>query len=670
MTKLVTKNFSLHSINQFIDSLIGTANNNYYLFNSKHTPFDDDNNPPAPSDNTSTLKTSFYKEMIFGKKITSSDVVRMIPRYDWVSNTVYAQYSDTGTDLYNKNFYVVVDNGAFYYVYKVLENNNGSPSTVSPIASVTESACNFITTADGYKWKLMYKLSESTFEKFATNGYVPVYNSANVSGNSIAGAVDTILVSNNGSGYISTFSSQFQSDDIRDAIPTISGNSTTYRLSTNAASNSNFYTGCAIYLTSGTGAGQLKEILSYNPTNRVIVVNSAFTTSPDVSTHYLINPNIKVVGDGSGAAGYAVISSNATVNGYISSVYVTDRGSNYTYASATVAGNTGGVTNTAILQVVMPPVGGHGFNSPEELGASVLGISVTLSNTESGYISTENDFRTYGIVSNVLFKNVTLTLNSALGTFAGTENVYQVSYKDLTGNVSVSSTSNNIIGTLTDLTSLAPGDKIILWDRINSLQCIRTVTSVTNSTYISINSNSAFSIGSAGISYVDITATARRLGNTSPYLTLTNTEPGFILGGKIIGAESGAFANVTAIAINEKPFNNWSFFDNRTRINYTAAAGVTAEDALMFQQSLSLSNAYYHSSNSTYVFLTNIKGTINADPDSPLVSADSNTNFTLGSVKYEPDIVESSGKVLYIENNNPIARSNTQSEVFRVLFDF
>jgi hypothetical protein len=671
MTKLLTNYSKLHLIDQFIESFTESSNNVYYLFVSKHTEFNDDNVPPELYDNTEVLKSNFYKELIFGKKITTSDVATMIPRYNWTSNTVYSQYSDTDTSLFSKKFYVVVDNGSYYYVYKVLDNNYGSTSTVSPISSTSETACNFITTADGYMWKLMYKLDEANFEKFATTDYMPVAFSTNVSSSAVVGSIDNILVTDSGSGYVSTLTGQFQSDDVRDTIPLFAGNNTTYRLVSNAASNSSFYVGSAIYLSSGTGAGEQRNILAYNSSNRVITISSPFSASPDSTTSYFIYPSVTITGDGSGATAYAIVSSNATVNNFISSVKITNRGYNYTYASATVTGNTGGVSNTASLRVVMPPAGGHGYNAPEELGASLLGVSVKLSNTENDYVTTENDFRTYGIVRDILYDNVIFTLNQTQGTFTGTEKIYQVDYKILTGLVATGATSNTITGTTTDFTSsLKTGDEVIIFDTVGNVQCLRTVTAIANSTSLSVNSNVGFSVASALIAHAAITASGIRAGNTLPYMNLSNVEPKFYTGSKIIGSESGAWANISAININDKSYNSWNFFDNRIKINYSSSAGVIPEDSLVYQTSIADSNAYFHSSNSSFIFLTNEKGTITANPNQLLYSGNSAASYTLGSTRYEPDIVESSGKVLYVENILPVTRSNTQSEVFRVVLDF
>lgn len=668
--QLVTKKFGKHAVEQIIESISEPANNVYYVTTSKHIPYPN-NTITTPYDRIKDVETDFYDQLVFGKKVSTSDVSYMIPRVNWTTNTAYTKYSDTDTSLFSKQFYVASDQGSTYYIYKVLNNNNDSVSTVDPgLTSTSESACSFITTSDGYVWKLMYKLDEADFEKFATSDYMPVKQSANVAGNTVSGAIDVITVSYHGSDYVASLTGTFISTDLRDAIA--GGNNTTYKLANTASSNNDFYVGSGIYLTGGTGQGQLRKITSYSAASRVAVVDSTFDTSPTSGTEYIIAPYVTVIGDGTtNCVGYATIASGNGVNNYISGVTITNRGAGYTYASAVITGNTGGVSNTATLNVIIPPVGGHGSDTINELGSAYLGISVTLANNESGYLSVENDFRQIGILKDPLFDNVHLTLGSEAGTFVAGETVYQVDYGTLTGTVTSNSTNTTITGTDTEFNGfIKTGDKVIVFDTINNLQFIRSVSSVTNATSIVLSSNSALSIDTGGkIAFATIVAQGVKTGNSSPYLTLGDAEPKFVTNKKVIGASSGAMANVTAINVNEKNYNSWNTFDGRTRISYSSVSGDFDEDDLVYQDAVSLSNAYYHSANSTHIFLTSERGPINADPSTPLQN-ESGSSYTLGSIKYEPDVVKGSGDLIYIENIEPVSRSNSQSETIRLVLKF
>lgn len=672
MTNLVTKKFRTHLAEQFIESFTEAANNIYYLAAGRHVPFaNNDQTIPTPYDTTSETLINPYEQIVFGKKIAPTDVSIMTKRYNWASGTVYTKYDDSDKNLFDSKFYVVVDSGSYYYVYKVLDNNGGAASTVQP-SNTSESACNFITTSDGYKWKLMYRMSESDFEKFATTDYMPVVTSANVAGNTVAGALDTIVVTDFGANYFSTLSGTFASEDLRDNIPTATGNNITYRLNTNASSNSDFYVGSVLYLESGTGAGQIRKIINYTANNRVVVVNSAFTTAPLTGTTYRVAPAVNITGDGTGASGFCEVSSNATVSNYIASAKIVDRGSGYTFASATISGNTGGYSSNATLRVVIPPKNGHGYDAKSELGATSVGVSVKLSNSENGFISTENDFRSTYILRDPRFQDVTFTLGDVQGSFTGTEKIYQVDYKYLRGVAEITSGNTEVIGSLTEFEeAFRVGDKLVINDSIQSLSYIGTVQSITNNEHLVVTSAPTFTTLNGKIAYAFVTAEGTRTGNSLPYLTATSVEPKFVVGRRIIGGTTGAWANVTAITVTGKNYNNWNTFDNRTRLSFTSNTGVIAEDTLVYQQSLSLSNAYFHSSNSTYVTLTSEKGTINPDPSSPLISSSSNAQtYILGSTKYSPDIVKGSGEIIYIENRNPVSRSNSQTETVRTILNF
>jgi hypothetical protein len=581
-------------------------------------------------------------------------------------------YDDTDGDLFNKNFYVAVDGGSTYYVYKVLDNNGNTASIGNPSSNTSETACNFITTSDGYVWKFMYSLPETTFNSFETSDYMPVTTSANVASNTINGAIDVVKIESKGSNYIATLSSTFQSDDLRENIPDYPGaTNLSYRLANTASNINDFYSLSAIYIYQGTGFGQIRKIENYQGSSRVITIADAFTTPPDSTSSYKILPLVEFVGDGTGAKAFCEVSSNSTVNGYISSVKIVNRGSGYTYCAATVKGYTGGVSNNAIIRPIIPPPGGHGKNAAKELGSDAVVISTKFENNESGTITTENDYRKIAILKDPLFTGVTLTISNPTTSFSGTENVHQIEYNTLTGSVSGSGATNTITGIGTQFSkSLVEGDLVLFLDTStgSEVRNLRRVTGISNDTSISVNSALTSTMSLVPYSKVTLLATGIRTGNANPYVGLTNVEPKFVTGKPVLGESSGAFGNVIAISVGEKTYNNWNTFDNRTRITKTSTFGSIPEDVQVYQEYAYMSNAYLHSTNTNFVFLTKEKGPINADPNEPLVYG--GNTITLASTKYTPDIVKRSGEVLYIENNSPIDRSNSQTEAFKLTIKF
>jgi hypothetical protein len=71
------------------------------------------------------------------------------------------------------------------------------------------------------------------------------------------------------------------------------------------------------------------------------------------------------------------------------------------------------------------------------------------------------------------------------------------------------------------------------------------------------------------------------------------------------------------------------------------------------------------------LFLTDEKGILNPDLTDKFIVSDSITTITAGpGTKYYPDLVKGSGKVMYVENVNPISRSNGQAESISVTLNF
>jgi hypothetical protein len=449
---LLTNYFNLHNAKQFKESISETSNSIYYVFAGRSNPYSSGDDSIPTIDNTNfNVNIDPYKQMVFGKKVSNTDVKIMVPRYNWVSNTVYTPYR-SNTNLDTSNFYAVVNSVSNYYVFKVLDNNSGSPSTIKPDFNETGADDEFYSTSDGYVWKYMYTIDRSTFEKFATEDYIPVVPNANVTGNAVSGSIDVILVTFAGSSYNTYLSNTFISTDI-----TVGGNNLIYNIANNASSDNDFYNGSFIYIKDGTGLGQIRKISNYNVSGstKTITLDSSFTTTPDITSVYEITPSVNIVGDGTGAKARAIV--NTSSSNTISKVEIIEKGSGYTFASASVVGNTGGISNSATLSVVLGPKNGHGSDPEYELGGKYLGISVTFANNESNTIPTQNDFRTIGILKDPYFSNVILTIATSTGIFTDNETIVQ-SNSNATGVVVDTSTSTI---TVTNVTGIFVTDKIV-----------------------------------------------------------------------------------------------------------------------------------------------------------------------------------------------------------------
>jgi hypothetical protein len=585
-TQLITNYFRLHNVNQFKESINETANSVYYVFAARHIPYTGgDGTVASVTNSVEETMTTPYEEMVFGKRVSANDVAVMIPRYVWTSNTQYSAYR-SNEDLNDKQFFVYVDEGSSYSVFKCLDNNGNAYSTYAPSISETSPDDEYYATNDGYQWKFMYSITPTQFDKFATSDLIPVFANTQVVGNAVSGAIEVIGVTFKGSNYNTTLSGIFESDDVR-----IGGDSTLYYIANSASSANNFYTGSYVYLTAGTGAGQGRRIVDYYVIggSKTIVINEPFTVNPVGGTEYEITPAVVIEGDGNYAEARAIV--NTTSSNSISRIEIINRGSGYTWATATVTGNTGGISNNASLRVDRGPKGGHGSNPEYELVGTALGISVTFANNEVGTIPTENDYRTFGLLKDPLYANVVCTLTSPNGSFTVGELVTQ--------NVS------NASGYVTE------------WDTISTL-------------------------------------------------SLTNVSGVFVTSQVVTGATSDAEGTVSTYQINGQA-KNFNTFDQRYRYTFLPISGTFQQDEVVYQTDLQLANAIFHSNTSTNLYVTHVKGVLNTGNTLIGINSTATANLLFA---YAPDLVKHSGEVVYVENETPITRSNSQSETIKLILQF
>jgi hypothetical protein len=558
MSKLITNNIKLFNVDQFIESFSEPNFNIYYYFVGNPIPFANDNSPPVLNDNIQTTLIDPYENMIYGKRITSSDIVQMAPRHDWVANTVYTKYTHDDPGIMASDFYVLSNETSSYSVFKCLDNNGGAPSSYRPRLSETSADDDFyFTTSDGYQWKYMYSITTTQFAKFATASHIPVFVNSNVVGNSVIGSIDNVEVVSGGSGYASYANGSFQETRV-------SGNPLIYAIDpSTASSNTNFYVNSALKVTNGIGSGQQRYITGYtvSGSTRRVIIDSPFDVTPTTSSTYEITPLVSIDGDGTGAQARALVN---TSSNSIYSIEIVQRGSGYSYASVIITGNTGIINvstgtaisaNTATAKVIISPKGGHGSNAAAELGARFVGISTVFDSSFSGSkVVDENDFRVVGIIKDPLFANVVLEISSGTGVFTDGEVISQSQGSPIAGIVITnpgSGYTSNAVVTVTGTNSLA---------------------AVANA-----SSNSTGRISQINIS---------------------NTGQGYILPSISISAPSAISFNSNTAVSNTNDFITISnnVFQNNDYVKYLVATGNTALSALSNN-----SNYYIVQANSTGV---------------------------------------------------------------------
>lgn len=205
MPAIITKNLRFHNAEQFIEAFDESSNTIMYVFIGKTLPWNDNldiSGEVSSRSDTTELSYKLYDDMIALKRVLSTDVEYVVPRYNWTSGTVYNYYDHTSNTLFDTNkitqgelkpFYVLVPSN--FNVYKCLSNSKGAPSVISP----TGESANVVTMGDGYQWKYMYTIPSIKRTRFLNADFMYVTDS-NYSSN-IDGALDVIVVTNQGSGY-------------------------------------------------------------------------------------------------------------------------------------------------------------------------------------------------------------------------------------------------------------------------------------------------------------------------------------------------------------------------------------------------------------------------------------------------------------------------------------
>jgi hypothetical protein len=386
MSFLTTRSFRVENATNFRDKFVETANSeSLYIFIGRSTPWPSDTAPTQVYDGKLNIEVDSWNNMLSAKRIISSDIVFGAIRYNWTSGTVYTKWTDKA-EVWNSQFYIVNSN---LQVYKCIDNNNGAPSTAEPFLDDLE----IFATSDGYRWKFMYAVSAPDALKYLTRGFFPVrhllvnngttqWDVQNAAANC---AIDRVEVNSGGINY-------------RSHTGTVAAaNTSTITLDSGASGLNGFYTGSDVYITGGLGTGQLRRILSYSGSTKRAILSAPFSTVPNILSTFQITPHVEVQGDGQAWSGYTEAS-----GGSITKVNVLNGGNNFSFGNIVFSANGGsGATATAIIS----PMGGHGSNAVEELGACNVMMNLKLTGSESNTVTISNDYRCIGLISNPKVSN-------------------------------------------------------------------------------------------------------------------------------------------------------------------------------------------------------------------------------------------------------------------------
>jgi len=191
MTAIVTDQFRILNTNNFVES-VESDSNSYYIFLGLPNPTQVgfgrstawNTNVPNPTDNIS-YEGHISDTILFGKRVTSANVKRVVRRIDWQRGTRYEMYRHDysvenpspvtqSSRLYDANYYVM---NSEYKVY-ICINNGSSGINTSGNASQDEPTFTDLEpsrageSGDGYIWKYLFTVSPSDIIKFDSTEYI------------------------------------------------------------------------------------------------------------------------------------------------------------------------------------------------------------------------------------------------------------------------------------------------------------------------------------------------------------------------------------------------------------------------------------------------------------------------------------------------------------------
>ena len=212
MSAIVTDQFRILNANNFVESVENT-NNSYYVFVGLSNPTGAgslvgygrsanwNSDTPSPIDSFS-YRSHTSDTMMFGKKVSSANIRRIIRRVDWVAGNRYEIYRDdysaqnqspltAANRLYDANYYVL---NSDFKVYICIDN--GSTGT-NPLGNVSQDEPTFTdlepskagNSGDGYVWKYLFTVSPSDIIKFDSTEFITVPNNWSTSTDSQIRAV-------------------------------------------------------------------------------------------------------------------------------------------------------------------------------------------------------------------------------------------------------------------------------------------------------------------------------------------------------------------------------------------------------------------------------------------------------------------------------------------------
>lgn len=155
MPAILKSDISAISAAQFVNNLINSDSNIYIgVGRDSSYPWTNENVPPTPIDNI-TDETDFREKLIGIKKVSTTDVMIMIPKVQWSVGMTFDVLSETDSAPKRAtNYYCITSNN---YVYQCI--GKSASGIVTTAGAEPDLKLASVTTIDGYTWKFLYNIT-------------------------------------------------------------------------------------------------------------------------------------------------------------------------------------------------------------------------------------------------------------------------------------------------------------------------------------------------------------------------------------------------------------------------------------------------------------------------------------------------------------------------------
>ena len=346
MAAIVTDQFRILNANNFVETVDNSANS-YYVVVGLTNPTSPsvgfgrsttwNTNTPSPEDSFNYINHTGDTQ-IFGKKVTSDNIRRLITRRNWTQGTRYEMYRHdysignpspvtSSSRLYDSSYYVMNKN---FDVYVCIDNGSSGISTTGNASQDEPLFTDLEPTragesGDGYVWKYLFTVPPSDIIKFDSTEYISVPGD-----------------------WPTSTTTQIQS--VRE-----NGDST----------------------------------VNNNQIKKVYIDQQGFGYTQNQT-----GKELDIIGDGTGAK--VVIDTDS--EGKITKTSVSSGGQGYTYGMVDL-GTLGTPSTRAKLIPIIPPSRGHGFDLYKELGTDKLLVYARFDDSTKDF-PTDTKFSQISIIKN------------------------------------------------------------------------------------------------------------------------------------------------------------------------------------------------------------------------------------------------------------------------------